>query len=459
MSHTTADGSRSAKCGVLYRIVAVLTVFSLVAIICLPLLAQVRGPAKKPPKGKTEAGAAKKKPVEEPVVEEEPAEPEPTYKKLDVDDSHKKSQSLVGQVLTQGNFGGDNSQQAFDDYFNKYFLPQWTLPKGSTELPKERSKLRSLLGKKTTGGSAVHDHLNELVLEFMKELVAGEYSPAVRINAMLMIGELNREEQPPAPLPDALTYLITAAEDTKLPTAIRAAALVGILRHAEAGVQDEDLRRTLTTNMIRLATAKLPAGPSASGYGWLRMQAIEVLAAMRSVGEGNAVFNAIFKNVSDDKLPYFVQSAAVEGLGQLNYSSTTGINAMETAAALGQFAERACDEELRLAKKASEEKQASRTPADDPMGAHGPKSFVSRQRMLQRLDAVLIALDGKKGTEAKGIASLARDANQQAAVGELKKTIETACVSLDVKDDAKDPKSIVVGLQKNIKSWLDKNVK
>jgi hypothetical protein len=459
MSHTATDGGSIANWRATCRLVVVLAAFLLAAVICQPLLAQVRTPAKKPPRGKPEAGAAKKKPPadEPPAADDDETEPERAYNKLEVDDSLKKSQSLVSQVLTKGKFDG-SEQQSFDDYFNKYVLPQWTLPKGITELPKERSKLRSLLGKKTTGGSAVHDHLNEIVLEFMKELVAGDFHPAVRINAMLMIGELNREEQPVVPLPEALTFLIAVAEDAKLPSAIRAAAMVGILRHAEAGVQDDDVRRTLTTNMLRLATGNLPPGPSAFGYAWIRMQAIEVLAALRSVGEANAVFNAILKSVSDDKAPQFVRSAAVEGLGQLNYSSATGINPVETAVVLGQFAQRACDDELRLAKKAAEER-SSRMPGAEPEGAQGPKSLVSRQRMLQRLDVVLAALDGKKGTENKGIMSLAHDANQQAAVGGLKKAIETACGSLDVKDENKDMKPVVVELQKSLKSWLAKNGK
>ena len=45
-------------------------------------------------------------------------------------------------------------------------------------------------------------------LDFLKKLVVGDYHPAVKINAMLAIGELNRVEQSgrdaAVPLPEAL---------------------------------------------------------------------------------------------------------------------------------------------------------------------------------------------------------------------------------------------------------------
>ena len=65
----------------------------------------------------------------------------------------------------------------------------------------------------------------------MKQLAAGPYHPAVQVNAMLMIGELNSVEQPPTPLPEALDAMIAAVQDTKLSDAVRVAALVGIERH------------------------------------------------------------------------------------------------------------------------------------------------------------------------------------------------------------------------------------
>jgi hypothetical protein len=458
---TTADGCLAIRGGI-YRLVAVLVAFLLAATTCQPLLAQGRAPAAtRTPRNRPRTDPALPPAGNAEVVEddEEPPPEERTYQEMKVEDALKKNQSAVAQALTRGSFENNDDKQKLDDYCRKYFFPQWSLVKGITELPKERSKLRSYLGKKTTGGTAVHDYLNELVLEFMKELVAGDFHPAVRVNAMLMIGELNRVESSGTPLPEALPVVIAAAEDTKLPTAIRAAAMVGVLRHATAGIQDDEVRKALTTSMVRLASGNLPGGATASGYAWIRMQAIETLAALGSVGEDNAVFHAILKSVADDKLPFFVRSTAADCLGKLNYSSASGINPLETAAALGQLALRTCDEELRLAKKAAAEWQSSRRPGDDPQSAQKPKNFVSHRRMLQRLDAVSSALGSGDEANRKGVASLAREASQLASLDQLQKSIKATCASLDSKDEEKDMKPVVVELQKNLKAWLEKNAK
>ena len=84
-------------------------------------------------------------------------------------------------------------------------------------------------------------------------------------------------------------------------------------------------------------------------------------------------------------------------------SGAAGINPVETAAVLGQFAVDACAEELRQPRRSG-----------DP---------VSRRRVKQRLDAVLTALTGGDENR-KGIASLAREPAQQAYLDELRKSIE-----------------------------------
>ena len=165
------------------------------------------------------------------------------------------------------------------------------------------------------------------------------------------------------------------------------------------------------------------------------------------MGENNAVFDAILKNVADDKLPSFVRCAAADSLGHLNYSSATGISPVETVVALGQYAIDVCDEELRFAKKK-------------------PVTQVWRREVLQRLAAVLSALGGAKDASGaedanrKGVASLAKDPNQQAFVAELRQTIDEVCKSLDDKDqEDRSMKAVVQELQKKLKAWLEKKPK
>lgn len=439
------------------RLMAVLIAVLLTATTSSSVMGQPRpNPRARPNARPADEGAA---PVAEPEVapDEPPAADERTYTELKVDEAARKNESTVNQTLTKGKFEGDEKER-FDQFFKEYFLPQWTQKKGVTNLLKHRGKLRSYLGKKSIGGSAVQDHLNELVLEYMNGLAEGDYHPAVRINAMLTIGDLNRTgSDSGTPLPDALPVLITAAENAKLPMAVRAAAMVGVLRHASSGTLDDEARRSLTLAMTRLATGKVSEGVAAQGEAWLRMQAIETLGILGSVGEENGVFKAMAKTVADEKLPSFLRCTAAGSLGQLNYSSAGGINATETAAALVRYASRACEDELQAATKAADAWQASKKP-DDPNAMNKPANFVSCRRLAQRLDAVLFALEGKPNdANRKGIVSLIRDQNQRTSLEGLGKAIQGAIEALDVKDDSKDMKPVVVELEKTLKAWQGKN--
>jgi hypothetical protein len=385
-------------------------------------------------------------------AEKEDQQQEPTYQEQTVDKDAKGNQSIASGALTKGKFEG-NDKDKFDKYYKSYFLPLWSQSKSVGNLPKLRKQLRSELAKKSLGGSEVHDRLNEIVLESMKELVAGDFHPAVRVNAMLMIGDLNQSGgDNPVPLPEALTFLVASAADgSKLPDSLRTVAMVGVLRHARAKIQDDEVRKSLTLAMLRVTSADLPTGPAALGRAWIRMQAIETLGALKSVGDDNAVLRELLKNVTDGSLPFFVRSAAANALGELDYSSANGINAVETTVTLGQHALDLCDDELRLAKKAADDWQSARKPGEDPQLVKKPATFISRRRVLERLHAVVAVL--------KAIAPLAREKDQP-PVNELQETISKARGTLESRtDEDKELKSDVVDLQKKLKDWLQKRGK
>ncbi len=360
-------------------------------------------------------------------------EPEPGCEELPVDESQKKNVSKVNVMLMAGQFPA-GGLAAFDDFYTKYFLARWTQWKNVTKLPEWRGQLRSSHLGRRSGGAQVHDHLNELMLNFMNKLATGPYYRAVKVNAMLMIGELNSVEMPPAPLPDALKVLVAAVESDKLSDAVRAAAMVGVLRHAAAGISDEEARRSLTAAMLRLAAADPPAGPSAAGRQWILAQGLRTLGLLGSPGDGNAVLKAMLAALADAKLSLSTRCVAADSVGRLKYSDAAGIDPVETAATLGRFAADACTEELRLL---------------------NPDSLsVERGRIKHHLDAVLAAV--------KPIADLAKEPGQQAWLAELSKGVKGVSDAMDdpkMKDKDKDVKTAVEGLPKKLEAWLQKKPK
>ncbi len=270
----------------------------------------------------------------------------------------------------------------------------------------------------------------------MQKLAAGNYHPAVRVNAMLMIGDLNRVEQPPTPLPEALTVMIAAVQSSQVSDAVRATAMVGIKRHVAAGIPEDEARKALTAAMLKIVADDLPAGAVRDGREWILRQAIDILGRLGSVGENNAVFTPLAKTLADDKLPLKTRTAAAESLGRLNYAGATGINPADVAAMLGQLAIDVCTNELRQAKSSG-----------DP---------VSRPRMMERLSAVLAALVGGDDGSRKGIGSLAGDPNQQASLGELQKSIESMTNRLSDKKEDDNLAGPVEELRTKLEAWLKK---
>jgi hypothetical protein len=353
---------------------------------------------------------------------------EPAYKVDAVNADLKKQKFDMDAILRDGKAPA-GGWAAFDSYYNDYILARWSLPAGRAALPDYRKQLRNSLH---IAKGAAHDHLNDLALEFMKAHAAENYHPAVRVNAMLMIGDLNRVEPiggaAVAPLPEALTMLLDAVKSGKLPDAVRAAAMVGILRHAEVGIADENARRSLTAAMLRVTAEDPPAGPAAPGREWILGQAVETLGLLKSVGEDAAVYKALLKTVDDGKLRLCTRCIAAASLGKLNYADAAGIDPSQAAGTLAQLASDACVDELRRTTDAGSE--------------------TLRRRTKQRLDAVLAAL--------KPIAALAHEP-QQPALAALQKDLKDLSDLLDDKahkDDNMKPR--IEDLRKKLEAWLQK---
>ncbi len=355
------------------------------------------------------------------------------FKQLPVDEGQKRNINAINPILMAGKFT-NGQQPAFDEFYQKYFLSRWTDPKYLTYLPSLRKELRiSHLGKKSAG-TQVHEHLNSLVLDFMKDLVSGEYHPAVQVNAMLMIGELNEVESPVKPLPDALKVLLEAIGDAKTPNAVRAAAMVGVQRQVAAKVTDPAAQRAIVAALLKLAADDISGNEDRDVREWILGQALETLGDLGSVGEGGAAFKAMVKAAGDNNLSLSTRAIAVDSLGRLNYANAAGCDAKEAATTVAQFIVDACAQELRKAKDS---------------GA------TASRRMLQCLNAATVALSGDDATH-KGIASLTKDAAQQARFAELQKCLDKATDPISKWTEGDDLESTIDNLQADVEEWVKK---
>jgi hypothetical protein len=415
--------------------------------------------------------------------------PNEDCEELAVDEALKKEKSKISAILREGRFNGN--QPFFDQYYTDYAFPRWSHWKNiplffTSKSDNFRKDLKNDLQTKTQANQ-VHDHLNALTLDYMmNKLVLGNVYRATKINAMLMIGELNSVEptgsKMPVPWPEALKTLVAAAGNAKLSDDLHVAAMVGILRHTALGIQDEDNRKSVTTTMYQILASEAPAG-AAVGHDWLCGQALEVLAMFHSPGEGNATFKAMLGAVADAKLSFRTRSIAAASLGRLNYAGATGIDPVEAAVVLEQFAAGACTEELRLLKIATAAAPATAAAGGVPVAPIGPGAggfggapgmgvapvapgaaaaaaslpAIEPRRLKPLLDDMLTALGGVQAEEnCKGILSLAKD-DQPAVLVELQKAVKALSDLLgDSRSDAKKMEDAVKQLPKTLDAWKQK---
>ncbi len=446
--------------------------------MAVPVLAQQGGGGHPPrggtPRNNTPHTGTPPRNAAAPQEEVEPAEPEegPPEKKYDslpVDLKLKREGSKIAEILRDGKFPTPDAKDDFDNFYNNYFLSRWSVQEDAKHLVEYRGNLSSHF--RTAKPGQARDELTRLALDFLKKLVVGDYHPAVRINAMLAIGEINSVEKvgttPAVPLPEALDVMIAAVNSSdsgKFPAGVRAAALVGILRHAWAGIPtNSDAQKKVNDAMLRLAVADVPAGSTPSVHAWMAAQAVETLGALGSVGENSEVFTAMLKLVADAKLPFLARCVAANAMGRLNYSSADGINPVETAAALGRLAADACKDGL------VPPKDSASAGKEWPATMKYTETAAFRRRMVRRLDTVLLALGGVEDDRTRqGIASLAKGPPQQAFIAALQKAIKEAVDELDYKKDphidlARDPnvklddmQETVAKLQGNLEQILQK---
>jgi len=246
-------------------------------------------------------------------------------------------------ILTEGRFASPQEQATFIDWYTTDFFPRWTMrdfwarqpfkppPGHSTDFVADlRRELKTAAAAAEKGQREVYDCLTATTLKEMSRLAKSQgkrYHPATRLNATLMIGELN--------VPEAIPALLGLAGDAKMPEYVRVAAMVGLIRHANPGIRNSDTLGVSEPATIQLSNpAKIEAATAAlvaiaqqpaadvnhaDGINWLRGQAAEVLGLLGSHGNNGSAVKALVIMLLDAQLPLAQRCRAAYALGRLNY--------------------------------------------------------------------------------------------------------------------------------------------
>jgi hypothetical protein len=294
-------------------------------------------PAKAPPKAPGKPAPA---PLAAPSA---PAAPAVQYKSLPVDDSQKKRRNDIAKMLRAGTFQA-GEEKAFDVYHTTYAFARWTQPENYASITEYRRELRSEFATGRSG--AAYDRLVSLTMDFMSKVVNDPgYHPAVRVNAMLAIGELDvsipapGSRDLPQPLPAALDFILAVLKDPNQIDAVRIAALQGLVRHASLPMANAQTRdQQVIPLLVQLASTKdPPPGRTKPGHAWMRALAIEALGTLRLPGANGQNVKLLVSIVGETDAPLSTRLAAVRALGRIDYKGLTAVKPDEVVVPVAQF--------------------------------------------------------------------------------------------------------------------------
>ena len=269
---------------------------------------------------------------------------------------------VVGEIraMLRGELKLDEeaNKAKFDGWYTQYLFASMTQPENFATLDIDRQRfLRQDVG--FAKDQAVHDYLvKNLTLPQMTAIVRGNFYPAVRYNAMLIISKLNIVEVPttgqrvpPIPLIDALVVILDELQNEKQSDAVKLAAWVGVLRHVQLNrinqqIPPNAVQIIRTTAMKLLAEKAPPAGRSLSGHVWMQRRAIEVLTSVETPGAPGDVISQIEAMAADNQAPLALRLTAARSLGSLPYGAGTKATPGGSATHLGALAAVICRTEM-----------------------------------------------------------------------------------------------------------------
>jgi len=251
----------------------------------------------------------------------------------------------------------DANKSKFNAWYGQYVFASMTQPGNFATLDVTRQKfLRQDLG--TAKVQAVHDHLaKQLTLPQMTTIVRGNFHPAVRYNAMLIISSLNNVEVPttgqrvpPIPLLDALVVILDELKNEKQMDAVKLAAWIGVLRHVQLNRINNQIPPNAMQMIRDISKATLlqkepPATRSYSGHVWMQRRAIDVLVAA-GTGADAGIISQIEGLTSQVDAPMSLRLTAARALGNLEYQAGAKTTPVTAALKLGALAAVVCRAEM-----------------------------------------------------------------------------------------------------------------
>lgn len=186
-------------------------------------------------------------------------------------------------------FKGEASvtDQQLVEFFNaKYFanLTQ-TTPRKLSEYGKLRNDFFRFYMARSNGN--MRTRMLTLTFNTMSQVASENFHPAARVNALLMIGQLDtargqttRGGSAPVPYANALPFLMDIVADDNSEEYLKIAALVGVERHCCIQPRNGE-RARISQTMQNLMAAPAEDQPTTDAGYWIRRRAVRTLGCLK----------------------------------------------------------------------------------------------------------------------------------------------------------------------------------
>lgn len=290
-----------------------------------------------------------------------PARAEPKYAGWTKVEASREIREIKEKLKEGGQL--DGNAKAF---LEGTVLPQLAVAENRPMIERTRKRIRDSLLADVSDDKAYGD-IALLVADSMTTLARDDQADAVvRVNAMLLVGELKAKDG--RPWPGAASSLAAVAGDKALPDAVRIAALVGIAKHLEKGGGGEgaDSFRTALTSIL----GEPLASDRAVEQEWLLSRALQMVP-MVAKPIPPKLAPTIASLVADDARSIDVRVRAAAALGTAA-DATSGVDAAAVVEMIRKIAVTSLEAEEQAATARRFEEQYRRGGAAPGMVAGPP---------------------------------------------------------------------------------------
>ncbi|MDR1478542.1 MAG: hypothetical protein LBJ00_06330 [Planctomycetaceae bacterium] len=252
------------------------------------------------------------------------------FKSWEVDSALSAKRDEIMTAMKQGNAPAANRAD-WNAFFDKFYFARWTTDGNIGFVQTYSRDLITRDLKNATGGARTF-FLAKSLETLMKMVNDKTLNPTARYNAILTVGQLATKEaappEPPTYYEDALKQLIALYDNESTAEYIRFGALVGIVRHAQAGISNEEFKNNkVPAIFIKTIESKSPVADRDADdqqkLDWLRTRAFDGLAALK-IADQNVMQNVltVIKNVIRSETESFdMRCRAARLLGELDLQS------------------------------------------------------------------------------------------------------------------------------------------